>query len=280
MKRATEPRKARVGVVGLGAVGKTLAHILSWYHEVVPYDIKGVYDWKPILGTDLVLICVDTPQGADGRLNCQNVDNVLKRLEHGGFTGPIAIRSTLKVGYMNQAAAAHPELRLVYFPEFIRERSRLQWTVQPDRLVLAGDERDVRVVQSVFEWVEDTPTLRMSFLEAELGKLAHNAFIATKVSFTNEIERICEMYQVDPENVMRVVTADRRVVSQEHLRPNKGPYNGSCVPKDTHELLIAGGQAPLLSAVEGIRESFGKSQAGPKRSRKPRGPPRVGHARS
>jgi UDPglucose 6-dehydrogenase len=259
MKNGNGQQRVRVGVIGLGAVGKTLAHVLSWYHEVVPYDIKGDYDWEPILTTDLALVSVDTPLSPDGRLNCRNVDDVLNRLQEGGFGRPVAIRSTVKVGYMAQAVAAHPNLRLVYFPEFLRERSRLQWTVCPDRLVLAGDDRDVQAVLSVFKWVEDAPTLRMSFSEAELGKLAHNAYIATKVSFTNEIERICQMYDADPEKVMQVVTVDRRVVSREHLRPNMGTYNGSCVPKDTHELMIAGGGTPLLTAVEQVKESLGDS---------------------
>jgi UDPglucose 6-dehydrogenase len=162
---------------------------------------------------------------------------------------------------MTKAIAAHPKLRLVYFPEFIRERSRLQWTACPDRLVLAGDDRDVRVVLTAFNWVEDAPTLRMSFTEAELGKLAHNAYIATKVSFTNQIEQICRIYDSDPEKVMQVVSVDRRVVSREHLRPKMGAYNGSCVPKDTHELMTAGGDAPLLVAVEKIKESFSESTA-------------------
>ena len=259
MRNGNGHHRSRVGVIGLGAVGKTLAHALSWYHDVVPYDIKGNYDWEPVLSTDLSLVCVDTPLGPDGRLNCENVDDVLNRLQIGGYARPIAIRSTVRVGYMAHAVATRPSLRLVYFPEFIRERSRLQWTVCPDRLVLAGDDRDVRPVRDVFDWVEDAPTLRMSFADAEIGKLAHNAYIATKVSFTNEIERICQMYDADPESVMRVVTVDRRVVSQEHLRPNKGPYSGSCVPKDTHELMVAGGGAPLLAAVEQVKESFGES---------------------
>ncbi len=65
----------------LGAVGKTYGHTLSWFHEVVPYDKKGNYDWEPILSADLVLVCVDTPLGPDGRLNCGNVDDVLDRLQ-------------------------------------------------------------------------------------------------------------------------------------------------------------------------------------------------------
>ena len=261
MKNGNGHHKLRVGIIGLGVVGKTLAHALSWYHDVVPYDIKGDYDWNPILNADIVLVCVDTPQGPDGRLDCRNVDAVLRRLEQGNYDRPVAVRSTLQVGFMTQAVSAYPDLRLVYFPEFIRERSRLQWTVCPDRLVLAGDERDIRAVLSAFKWVEDAPVLRMSYSEAELGKLANNAFIATKVSFTNEIERICQIYDADPRMVMQVVTADRRVASTEHLRPAEGAYDGPCIPKDTHELMLAGGGAPLLKAVEQVRNSFGDGRA-------------------
>lgn len=264
MKNGNGHHKVRVGIIGLGAVGKTLAHALSWYHDVVPYDIKGDYDWDPIPSTDLILVCVDTPLGPDGRLDCRNVDAVLTRLEQGNYNRPIAVRSTVKVGYMAQAVAAHPDLRLVYFPEFIRERSRLQWTVCPDRLVVAGEEPDIRSVLGVFKWVEDAPILRMSYTEAELGKLAHNAYIATKVSFTNEIERICRLHDADPENVMKVVTADRRVVSREHLTPNRGPYGGSCVPKDTHELMVAGGGGSLLATVEQVNESISEALSPPR----------------
>jgi UDPglucose 6-dehydrogenase len=260
MKSGHEPRALQVGVVGLGAVGKTLAHVLSWYHDVTPYDIKGDYAWDPVLQCELVLVCVDTPMANDGRLDCRKVDSVLDRLSKGGFGGTVAIRSTLRVGYMERAVEKYKPMRLVYFPEFIRERSRLQWTVSPDRLVVAGDARDVRVVLEAFSWVEDAVTLRMSFIDAEIGKLAHNAYIATKVSFTNEMERICAKYGADPENVMSVVTVDRRVRSKEHLRPHMGPYNGRCVPKDTHELRLAGDDSPLLTAVEEVRESFGKSR--------------------
>ena len=256
MKNGIDQNRTRVGVIGIGAVGEALVYTLSWFHEVIPYDKKGSYAFEPILSADLILVCVDTPQGPDGRLDCKNVRDVLARLQAGGFGGVVVVRSTVHVGFMDQATRAYPKLHLVYFPEFIRERSRLPWTVCPDRLVVAGDQPDIRALLRVFDWVEDVPVLQMSFVEAELGKLAHNAFIATKVSFTNEIERISEKYGADPDNVMRVVIADRRVKSSAHLVPRKGTFNGRCVPKDTHELLLAGDGSALLEAVEEVKEEF------------------------
>lgn len=248
-------RRLRLGVIGLGSVGNALRHTLSFYHEVVGYDIRLALPWEAILNADVAFVCVSTPEGRDGRLDCANVWAVLARLASADFQQPVAVRSTVRLGFMAEAARAYPRLRLVYLPEFLRERSCLQWSVCPDRLVVGGDPRDCEVILSCFDWVEDAPRLRMTFREAELGKLAHNAFIATKVSFTNEVERICEANGASATQVMRVVTADRRVVSEEHLRPGLGPYRGSCVPKDTRELLVASGSR-LLSAVEEVNNKL------------------------
>ena len=251
-----EIQRSRIGVVGLGAVGKALAHTMSWFHDVVGFDIQGSYDWEPVLSTSAVFVCVSTPEDSTGRLDCRNVDDVLKRLNLGHYSGLIIIRSTLRIGYMESAVRRFPNLRLVYSPEFLRERSRLQWSVNPDRLVLAGAPGDVEMVRKIFNWIQDAPTLVMSYKDAEIGKLAHNAFIATKVSFTNEIEQICARCGADPDNVMKVVSSDRRVGSREHLRPGLGPYSGSCVPKDTRELLHAGGETTLLQAVEKVNDKL------------------------
>jgi UDPglucose 6-dehydrogenase len=93
------------------------------------------------------------------------------------------------------------------------------------------------------------------YATAELGKLAHNGYIATKVSFTNEIERIAKRYHADPNTVMQIVSSDRRVKSKEHLRPGLGPFDGKCVPKDTQELVSAGRELSiLLNAVQQSNE--------------------------
>lgn len=251
MENQSGNRRLRLGVIGLGSVGNALRHTLSFYHEVVGYDIRLSMPWEAILDTDTVFVCVSTPEGKLNRLDCLNVHAVLARLASAGFTQPVAVRSTVRVGFMEEATRDFPGLRLVYFPEFLRERSRLQWSVCPDRLVVGGGPKDCESVLSCFDWVEDAPRLRMTFREAELGKLAHNAYIATKVSFTNEVERICEANSASATQVMRVVTADRRVQCDDHLRPGLGPYGGACVPKDTRELLAAS-DSRLLSAVEEV----------------------------
>ncbi|KQC02985.1 MAG: hypothetical protein APR53_06235 [Methanoculleus sp. SDB] len=247
----TENYSRKIGVIGLGSVGKAVKHALEFYHSCAGYDIHGEYSWDDVLETAAVLVCVPTPEGADGRLDCSIVESVLSRLSTSKYPGVVVIKSTIGIGFMEKATAEFPELRFVYMPEFLREKSNFTWFVNPDRLVFSGNEEDVDEVLRFFSWVEDdVPVMRMTHREAEIGKLAHNAYIALKVSFTNEIEQISEEMGADPASVMSVIWADRRVISREHLRPGLGPYAGKCVPKDTRELVNASMHAMLLKAAE------------------------------
>ncbi len=242
-----------VGVVGLGPVGWAVIHGLSRYHECLGYDVEADFEWSPILGSNVAFVCVGTPAGLDGRLDCSAVLHVLERFAEADYRSPVVVKSTVRVGFMDESTVKFPRLRLVYMPEFLRARSRFTWFLKPDRLLLSGRSEDVEEVLSYFDWVKGAAVIRTDHRSAEVAKLAHNAFIATKVSFTNEIESIAKLTGADPGTVMAVVSADRRVLSDAHLRPGLGPYGGKCVPKDTSELAAAGGiSARLLRAVEEV----------------------------
>ena len=245
-----------IGVIGLGSVGWAVIHGMSQFYRCAGYDIYGDYEWKDILQSDAVFLCVSTPEGTEGHLDCSNIDTVLKRLYDSHYSGLVIIKSTIRICYMEDAQAKFPELRMVYMPEFLREKSSFTWFVNPDRLVVSGNEKDVDDALSYFTWVKGAKILKMDHRSAEIGKLAHNAFIATKVSFTNEIETICNEKNGIPESVMSVIWADRRVCSNAHLRPGLGSYDGKCVPKDTNELIATASNSTLLTAVEEIKNSF------------------------
>lgn len=245
-----------VGVIGLGSVGWAVMHGMSQFYKCVGYDIYGDYEWRGILQSNVAFICVSTPDGFDGHLECSNIDYVLKRLMDCQYYGLVVIKSTLRIGYMESAIAEFPELRIVYMPEFLREKSSYTWFVNPDRLVVSGNEKDMEEALSYFSWVDGATILKMDYRSAEIGKLAHNAFIATKVSFTNEIEMICDEKYGNPESVMSVIWADRRVHSNAHLCPGLGSYDGKCVPKDTRELIVSASNSVLLNAVDKVKSSY------------------------
>ncbi len=230
---------AEFGVIGLGSVGWAVIHGLSHKYSYVGYDIAENYDWEDILNTKIVFVCVGTPKGLDERLDCSQVDSTLLRLTADKYKGIVVVKSTVRIGFFDYAKEKFAQLRLVYMPEFLRERNSYTWFLDPDRLVIAGKPEDTDIVMNYFTEYEGVEVIRTDFKTAELGKLAHNSYIATKVSFTNEIEDICDRVNADPSAVMHIVDSDRRVKSKEHLTPGLGPYGGKCVPKDIDELKTA-----------------------------------------
>jgi len=247
-------KENRLAIIGLGYVGTALKHVCEMYYkEVFGYDIKEQQDWNSILRSDIVFICVPTPEGIAGRLDCSCVENVLAKLSNDNYIGIVAIKSTLHIGFMDKACRLHPNLRLVYNPEFLREKSAFQETVNPDRIVVSGKRQDAEEVIATCFWAENAKTIITNHRSAEIGKLVNNARIATWVSFTNEIERISEDLGADVKDVMDIVTSDRRVKSKDHLQPNLGPYSGQCIPKDLKELLNAS-NSEFLKAIEAVNE--------------------------
>ncbi len=249
--------RKRIGVIGLGSVGWAVIHGLSPHYDYHGYDIIGTYCWQDILSSDILFICVPTPLGLDNRLDCSAITDVLGKLHTAKYPHCIVIKSTLGVGFMENAVTAYPDLDLVYMPEFLRERSSFTWFACPDRLVVSGSQESMDTALSYFTWIDPLiPRIKMDWKSAEIGKLAHNAYIAVKVSFTNEIESISRTHGAEPMDVMRVVWTDRRIGSSDHLTPGLGGYGGKCVPKDTLELMYAGGETNLIKAAVAVNEQL------------------------
>ena len=227
----------KIGVVGLGSVGNAVFKVMSGHHTMVGYDVDGRGAIKEVLDTEATLVCVPTNGTDTGELDMSAVDAVCNQFNQSQYQGIIVIKSTLHPGTMDRLECNYANLKLVYMPEFLREKDAEEWFQYPDRLVASGMDQYVSGALELFSWVpENIPRLRMSHIEAEIAKLAHNAYIATKVTFTCEIERICEAENADPLRVMEVVWSDRRVLNPAHLTPGLGGFGGKCVPKDTRSL--------------------------------------------
>ena len=228
----------KFGVIGTGSVGSAMIHALSRYHPYECYDLCEDYPFEPILDCDVVFICVPTDLGAEGHLDCSKVHDCIDTLVSSDYKGTIVIKSTLCFGFCDDILSEYAGVRIVYMPEFLRENNNFTWCASPDRVVIAGDDVDVDLVLRFFKWLDpDVPILRMTYKEAEFSKVAHNAFIATKVSFTNTVDMASSKAGMNPSKVMSVIWSDRRVLSSAHLRPGLGGFSGKCIPKDTMEML-------------------------------------------
>lgn len=226
-----------VSVVGLGSVGEAAFSTFSKHFHTVGFDLDGRGDWNEILASNVAVVCVPTNATDDSQLDVTQVMDVAEKLVAGSYSGLMIVKSTLQPGTMDAINERHPSLRVAYVPEFLREKDALEWFQTPDRLVYSCSTEDEGMLLEYFSWIdEDIPKIRMTHLEAELGKLAHNAYIATKVTFTVEIERLADFFGVDPGPVMETVWRDRRVMNPAHLTPRLGGFAGKCVPKDTAAL--------------------------------------------
>jgi UDPglucose 6-dehydrogenase len=136
-------------------------------------------------------------------------------------------------------------------PEFLREGSALQDALEPDRIVIGEIDRKSGKRLLEFYKKKECPKLRMGMTAAEMVKYASNAFLATKIAFSNEMANICETFGVDVYDVMAAVGLDRRI-NPHFLRAGAG-FGGSCFPKDLSALSriaeAKGAMSRILEAV-------------------------------
>ena len=224
----------------------------------------------------VIFIAVGTPQDKDGSADLSAVLAVAREIgQHVNGYKVIVEKSTVPVGtaakvraVMNEQLAARDvvfEYDVVSNPEFLKEGTALDDFMKPDRIVVGCD--DVRVAELMKELYAPFvrthhPIIIMNVVSAELTKYAANAFLATKISFINEIANICSLTGADISMVRQGIGSDSRI-GHLFLFPGLG-YGGSCFPKDMQALIHTArslGYTPrLLDAAEAInfdqREKF------------------------
>lgn len=301
----------KISVIGLGYVGSiAAAGLASAGHEVLGIDVdrdrvesykSGVApifepglsdlidssvsskrlrfshpdDVKGSLG-DIVLIATGTPPAANGAADLSQVRSAIawaKDQQKEG--GVIVMKSTVPSGtglrFMETMLSGTP-WRYVSNPEFLREGQAMWDWFNPDRIVIGGQDCDaIELTKAMYHDIE-APFVTTDVTSAEMIKYAANAFLATKISFVNEIAMLCDRIDASIDDVVEGISLDPRIGSS-FLRAGVG-YGGSCFPKDVdsldHTALANGHSFELLRSViavnnrqrllplQAIRERFGK----------------------
>ncbi len=203
-------------------------------------------DMKSAVQRSLVIfIAVGTPPKEDGSADLQYVEKVAKDIARyqNGFK-VVVNKSTVPVGAgqwikdvikKNQPEPKH--FAVVSNPEFLREGSAIEDFMRPDRVVIGSDsEEAIAIMQDLYSplYLIETPFVITNLETAELIKYASNAFLATKISFINEIANLCELVGADVHHVAKGMGLDNRI-GRKFLHPGPG-FGGSCFPKDTRAL--------------------------------------------
>jgi len=199
-----------------------------------------------VAGADAIFIAVGTPaRHGDGHADLSYVFAATEEIA-AAVTGPTVVvtKSTVPVGTGDKVEAILREKRpdvavaVVSNPEFLREGAAIGDFTRPDRIVIGTDDEVARkVMREVYRplYLNESPILFTGRRTSELIKYAANAFLATKITFINEIANLCEAVGADVQDVSRGIGLDNRI-GKKFLHAGPG-YGGSCFPKDTLALL-------------------------------------------
>lgn len=225
---------------------------------------------QAIRDTDVTFICVGTPSNPDGSIDLRYIESasrdigrvlrekegwhivVMKSTVVSGTTKGI-VRSTLEEA---SGKEAFRDFGLASNPEFLKEGSALTDVFSPDRIVIgAEDSRSGEVLETLYTTF-DCPKLVVAIPVAEMIKYVSNAFLATKISFANEIGNLCKLMGIDTAEVFAGVGLDARI-NPAFFRSGIG-FGGSCFPKDVRALIAqaeaAGLHPKILSSVIAVNE--------------------------
>jgi UDPglucose 6-dehydrogenase len=283
-------QKEPIGVIGVGWVGLvTAACFAELGHRVVARDIliekvealsrgettihePGLDDLlrrnaeRLTFTTDMgelldaariLFVCVDTPPTHSGDADLSRVRSVVADLRDDS-DHVLVMKSTVPAGTGAAIRRDVPSLPYVSCPEFLKEGSAVEDFMHPDRVVIGADPSDEAAGDALAAIYEPLggEIVRTDVASAEMIKLASNAFLATKISFVNEIANVCEEVGADVAEVARGMGLDERI-GASFLRAGIG-YGGSCFPKDVSALKMLAGNTgyhfQLLTAVIEVNE--------------------------
>jgi UDPglucose 6-dehydrogenase len=212
-------------------------------------------------GSEFLFVCVGTPPTPSGDADLSAVWTVIEELPETLGRAVLVMKSTVPVGTGERVRAALDRRGLSHLgyascPEFLAEGTAVRDFMESDRVVVGSfEEADGHAVGALHEQL-DVPVVYMDVPSAEMVKLAANAYLATRISFINEIANVCELVGADVEDVARGMGLDKRIGTR-YLRPGIG-FGGSCYPKDVSFLKLLAGNSGyhfhLVSSVIEVNE--------------------------
>jgi UDPglucose 6-dehydrogenase len=215
--------------------------------------------------SEILFLCLPTPQSADGAADLTHVLKVAEDIaEHVNEDKIVVSKSTVPVGTVDRIRqiirkSTKHEVEVVSNPEFLKEGAAIQDSLKPDRIILGTkNKKAIAVLTELYEPFVRTgnPILIMDERSAEMTKYAANAFLATKISFMNELANLCERVGADIDLVRRGMGTDPRI-GQQFLFAGVG-YGGSCFPKDVKALVKTAYEheyeLKILRAVDEVNE--------------------------
>jgi UDPglucose 6-dehydrogenase len=231
----TKAELIRTGISPIFEAGlsELLSEVISSGHLSVTED-----NVEAVSNSDLVFICLPTPQDIDGSANTDVVFDAISSISSALTSRSVLItKSTMPIGSVKKilSLVRHTGANVAANPEFLREGTAVQDTLHPERVVIGCDDKNSADRIAELYVSLNSQVFITDPQSAELIKYASNAFLATKVTFINSVARLCDAVGADIASVSQALGSDSRI-GNKFLKPGPG-WGGSCFPKDTAALL-------------------------------------------
>ena len=234
-----------LGIIGQGFVGGAVYQGMKDFYDVATFDINGNCTESSLFSlvekVNETFLCLPTPMRKSGECdlsivrNCLNdISSIVKSLNKKDFI--VIIKSTIPPGTTEQLNKEYENIHIVFNPEFLTEANAINDYKNQNRIIIGGDRPYSSTVKRIFEKpFPKVPIIKTSSTIAEMIKYTTNTFLATKVSFANEMYQICESLNIDYDKVIEYAKYDERLGNTHWSVP--GPdgdfgYVGHCFPKD------------------------------------------------
>ena len=231
----------KLGIIGHGYVGESQSFAFSPSFDVRVYDkdsLKSTHSLDEVLDCDFIFVCVPTPMKKDGSQDLSFIENFFKTAKE----GPIyIIKSTIIPGTTNLLNEKFKDLKIIFSPEFLTERTAKLDILTQTRIILGGDKNLTSKVRNIYDIrFKNKTIIETDSLTAEYIKYMNNTFFASKVSIMNEFYRLAKQLGVDWETALYGFVSDQRI-GDSHLNvpgpDGKLGFGGTCFPKDINAFI-------------------------------------------
>ena len=237
--------KINIGIIGQGFVGNAVYQKFKKYFKVLTFDIdetKCNSSFENLVNnSNYMFVCLPTPMNNDGSCDVSIVDNTLKKLNNINKNITVIIKSTVYPGATEIFNKKYKNLSVVFNPEFLTERNAEKDYEMQERIIIGGPRPSTTKLKQIFSIVfPDAHVIKTGSKHAEFIKYFTNCFLATKVSFSNEMYEMSNRLGLDYDKVIEYATLDNRLGKTHFNVP--GPdgdvgFGGHCFPKDLNALL-------------------------------------------
>lgn len=242
-----------IGICGQGFVGTAVREGMKhscfcWTYDKFRKDLSNVADLDELLDmANVIFVCVPTPMFYDGKCDTSIVESVLKEINEISKVCTenkvVVIKSTVPPGTTKYFNETYKDIDIVFNPEFLTEKNSIQDFKDQNRIILGGKSAGVYKLESIYrDAYPNVPILRMDSTSAEMVKYITNCFLATKVSFFNEMKQIMDKLNISYEEVIEAAKFDERLGKSHMQVPGPDGAYGfglSCFPKDLNALTYA-----------------------------------------